>query len=170
MSKRRDSETNMEKQKTELLLNYLGQQGLNPKLDEEGDIQFEYEGQALFIHPTEEDRQILKVFGFAWRSDDEPGTEEEEDQELFLALQVANICTAKHDGVKVIALPERLIVATTEQFHEPFETFKLTFTRVLKALIEAMDETFQLMEDGLGDDFEDEDDEDDDDDFDPESN
>lgn len=155
----------MEQKKTEMLLNYLGQQGLNPKVDEEGDIQFEFEGQPLFIHPVEEDRQILKVFGFAWRAEDEQGDEDEIDQELMLSLQVANICTAKHDGVKVIALPERMIVATSEQFYEPFENFKPTFARVLTSLNEAMEEAFQMMEEGM-----DEEDYDDEDDFDPESN
>lgn len=155
----------MEQKKTEMLLNYLGQQGLNPKVDEEGDIQFEFEGQPLFIHPFEEDRQILKVFGFAWRAEDEQGDEDEIDQELMLSLQVANICTAKHDGVKVIALPERMIVATAEQFYEPFENFKPTFARVLTSLNEAMEEAFQMMEEGM-----DEEDYDDEDDFDPESN
>ncbi|MFM7131203.1 MAG: hypothetical protein ACKO0V_17790 [bacterium] len=155
----------MEQKKTELLLNYLGQQGLDPKVDEEGDIQFEFEGQPLFIHPVEEDRQVLKVFGFAWRAEEELGDEDEIDQELMLSLQVANICTAKHDGVKVIALPERMIVATSEQFYEPFENFKPTFARVLKSLTEAMEEAFQMLEEGLDDE-----DYDDEDDFDPESN
>lgn len=155
----------MEQKKTELLLNYLGQQGLNPKVDEEGDIQFEFQGQSLFIHPVEEDRQILKVFGFAWRAEDELGDEDEIDQELMLSLQVANICTAKHDGVKVIALPERMIVATSEQFHEPFESFKPTFARVLTSLTEAMEDAFQMMEEDMDDE-----DYDDEDDFDPESN
>lgn len=156
----------METEKTRLILNYLTQQGLNPKQDEEGDIQFDYEGQALFIHPVDEDRQLLKVFGFAWRSDEEP-EDEEDDPELILALQVANIASAKHDGVKVIALPERLIVVTSEQFHEPFETFKSTFTRVLKTLVECTEDVNQMMEEGFEDDF---DDDDDDDAFDPESN
>lgn len=159
-----DPTIQMLKPKTEMIFNYLNQQGFQPTLDEEGDIQFEYDGMPWFIHPEDDDEQLLKIFSFAWRSDLE--SEDEDDQEMMLALQVANICTAKHDTVKVIALPDRLIVVAVEQFYEPFESFKGTFLRVLNALKNCTDDVQQLMEEGF-DDFEDDDE---DEDFDPESN
>lgn len=155
----------MLKPKTEMILSFLKQQGFQPTLDEEGDIQFEDDGMPWFIHPEEEDPQLLKIFSFAWRT--ELDSEEEDEQEMMLALQVANICTAKHDAVKVIALPDRLIVVAAEQFFEPFETFKATFSRVLDALKNCTDDVQQLMDEGF--DFDDDDDEEDED-FDPESN
>jgi hypothetical protein len=152
----------MSQSKTELIANYLKSAGYSPSVDEEGDIMFEYDGYPLFIHPDEEDSQVLKLFGFAWRSDHE----EEDDSELILALQVANDCMAKFSGVKVITLPSRHIVVAVEQFYEPFETFQGTFDRILKSLKSCAEEVHEMMES----DYDDEDDEDEDYEFDPESN
>lgn len=155
----------MLKAKTESIYNFLNQQGFHPNMDEEGDIQFEFDGHPWFIHPDEEDPHLLKIFTFAWQS--EPDVEEDEDQELMLALQVANICSAKHDAVKVIALPDRLIVVSAEQIYDPFETYKSTFLRLLNSLKNCTEDVQQLMENGFDDDdFDDEDEGD----FDPESN
>ena len=161
-----DQITNMPQPKTDLILNFLSQEGFRPTVDEEGDVRFQFEGQTLFIHPEEDDPQLMKLFGFAWRFDSEP-EEEDDDPELVLALQVAGICSAKHNGIKAIAIPERVIVVVAEQFHEPFEAFKGTFFRLLDAIKACTNEVQELMEMEYEDD---DDDEDEDDDFDPESN
>ena len=147
--------------KTESILNFLSESGLNPAIDNEGDILFEFEGQPLFIHPDEDDPQALKLFGIAWRSD--PETEDDDDAELILALQVANDCSARHSGVKAITLPSRDIIVEVEQFYEPFEAFRSTLPRLLKA-IKGCTEEVQMMMDEY------EDDEEDGYEFDPESN
>ena len=139
----------MSQPKTDLILKFLSQEGFRPTVDEEGDIRFQFEGQTLFIHPEEADPQLLKLFGFAWRFDSEP-EEEDEDPELVLALQVAGICSAKHNGIKAIAIPERVIVVVAEQFYEPFETFKGTFFRLLDAEATAPGQIRQWMQaDGI---------------------
>lgn len=157
-----DRDSTMSATKTEIIASHLRNSGYDPSIDEEGDIMFEFEGYPLFIHPDEEDPQVLKLFGFAWRSDHE----EEDDSELILALQVANDCMAKHSGVKVITLPSRHIVVAVEQFFEPFDTFRGAFDRILKSLKTCAEEVHEMMES----DYDDEDDEDEDYEFDPESN
>lgn len=156
-----DRDSTMSQTKTETIASHLKSKGYDPTIDEEGDIMFEYEGYPFFIHPDEDDPQVLKLFGFAWRSE----FEEEDDSELILALQVANDCMAKHSGVKVITLPSRHIVVAAEQFYEPFETFRGTFDRLLKSLKTCAEDVHEMMESDF-----DEDDEDEDYEFDPESN
>jgi len=153
----------MANSKSEAIIDHLLKEGYRPSIDEEGDILFEFEGQPLFIHPDEDDPQVLKIFGFAWRSDNEFEDEEDDDSELMLALQVANDCSARHAGVKVITLPTRHIIVAAEQIYEPFDVFQNTLQRILKALKNCAEEVQTMMDADYEDD-------DADFDFDPESN
>ncbi len=93
------------------VLDALQDEGFRPNLDADGDVSFKAEGQQLFVHCTEGDVPVLRVFGQWQIGEDLP-------QDEVTQLRSANDLTLRLNIVKV-GLSGGTLVVTGEHIVTP---------------------------------------------------
>ncbi|MBK7721510.1 MAG: hypothetical protein IPI32_04565 [Austwickia sp.] len=93
------------------VLDALQDEGFRPDLDADGDVSFKAEGQQLFVHCTEGDVPVLRVFGQWQIGEDLP-------QDELAQLQASNDLTLRLNIVKV-GLSNGTLVVTGEHIVTP---------------------------------------------------
>lgn len=93
------------------VLDALQDEGFRPDLDADGDVSFKAEGQQLFVHCTEGDVPVLRVFGQWQIGEDLPRDE-------LVQLRAANDLTLRLNIVKC-GLSSGTLVVTGEHIVTP---------------------------------------------------
>lgn len=93
------------------VLDALQDEGFRPDLDADGDVSFKAEGQQLFVHCTEGEVPVLRVFG-QWQIGEDLPPEE------IAHLRAANDLTLRLNIVKV-GLSNGTLVVTGEHLVTP---------------------------------------------------
>lgn len=93
------------------VLDALQDEGFRPDLDADGDVSFKAEGQQLFVHCTEGDVPVLRVFGQWQIGEDLP-------QDELAQLRAANDLTLRLNIVKC-GLSNGTLVVTGEHIVTP---------------------------------------------------
>ena len=109
--------------KKKLFMRFLREEGFRPKIDEDDDIVFKFEGKTLYIETNESDESYFRlIFPNFWQID----TPEEESHALVVMSEV-------NAEIKVAKIYQRKdsIHATVEMFIDPMEGFKQVFPRCL---------------------------------------
>ena len=118
---------NLPKQeRAEMYRSFLAEEGYSPRIDEDGDIIFKYEGGGYFIIVSEQDEEFFQlVYPNFWSID----SEAEREKVAKAALQA----TAKTKVVKVYPVGDNTL-ASIEMFCCPPDAFKAVFQRSLSAI------------------------------------
>ncbi len=110
---------------------FLIEEGYAPKVDEDGDVTFKFEGASFFIAVDEEDDQFFRiVLPNFWPIE----SEDEREQVAAAALRA----TMNAKVAKVFPIRDDTW-ATVEMFCSPPETFKPVFRRCLRAILAAVE-------------------------------
>ena len=109
--------------KKKLFMRFLREDGFRPKIDEDDDIVFKFEGKTHYIETNELDESYFRlILPNFWQID----TPEEESHALVVMSEV-------NAEIKVAKIYQRKdsIHATVEMFIYPMEGFKQVFPRCL---------------------------------------
>jgi len=109
--------------KKKLFMRFLREDGFRPKIDEDDDIVFKFEGKTHYIETNESDESYFRlILPNFWQID----TPEEESHALVVMSEV-------NAEIKVAKIYQRRdsIHATVEMFIDPMEGFKQVFPRCL---------------------------------------
>lgn len=112
--------------RAEMYLEFLREEGFAPKIDDDGDVIFKYEGGTFLILLDDKDEEYFKlVYPAFWPI--------ETEHERLKALRVAFDATANTKVAKVYIIKDNAWAAI-EMFCDPPETVKPVFARCLSAL------------------------------------
>ena len=121
-------------ERAEMYRSFLAEEGYTPTLDDDGDVQFKYEGGNYFISVDEKDEEFFRiVYPFFWSIENE--------SERAKVTQAALIATAETKVAKVFPVRDNTW-ASIEMFCSPPEVFKTVLGRSLRALRAAV-QTFR---------------------------
>ncbi len=105
---------------------YLTEEGYAPKIDEDGDVIFKFEGGTYFISvPENDDIYFRLVYPAFWKI--------ENDGEKERAVKAALDASTETKVAKVYLVRDH-VWAAIELFCSPIENFRLVFKRSLGAL------------------------------------
>ena len=121
-------------ERAEMYRSYLAEEGYAPKIDDDGDVRFKYEGGSYFISVEEKDEEFFRIVYPAFWSI-------ENESERAKVAQVALLATAETKVAKVFPVRDSTW-ASIEMFCSPPEVFKAVFGRSLTALRAAV-QTFR---------------------------
>lgn len=118
--------------------NYLEEEGFRPKIDEDGDIVFKYEGGTYFIDSDKADELFIRIgFPNFWPI--------ENDDERTRAIKAAHELT-KDIKVAKIYVVDGHVWGTVELFLNDEDTFASIFPRCMLALQGAVQGFISSME------------------------
>jgi len=118
---------------------FLAEEGYAPKIDNDGDVLFKFEGGTYFIAVSEKDEVFFRiVFPNFWPI--------ESEQERVRALLAAASATAETKVAKVFLVRDDTY-ASIEMFCSPPDTFKPVFRRCLNALRASVEHFREKMQD-----------------------
>jgi hypothetical protein len=121
------------KKGAERYLDFLAEEGFRPRINENGDVAFKYEGGSYVIRIDENDEMYFcLVFPNFWRI--------ESVEELSRVKEIALAVTAEYKVLKIIPVVDFNTSATVQLFCSPPETFKEVFYRCLRAICAAVKE------------------------------
>ncbi|WP_250631038.1 hypothetical protein [Rhodoflexus caldus] len=121
-----------------LCMDYLRSEGYVPRLDEEGDVVFKFEGKFFVVTTDDNDPQFLRVvMPNFW--------EIESEQEKRLALEVANQVNERIKVSKVVVKRNNHVWAMAEQFIDSSPDLEDFFKRTIRVLKAAADDFAQRM-------------------------
>ncbi|MDZ4201879.1 MAG: hypothetical protein U1C96_07005 [Gallionella sp.] len=113
-------------EKAEMYRSYLAEEGFTPKLDDDGDISFKFEGKNYLIIIDEGDSEFFRlVYPWFWPIESEDEREKAAQAALYASTQtkVAKVYPVRDDTW-----------AAVEIFCSPPEAFQAVFKRSLGAL------------------------------------
>ncbi|MFO1495465.1 MAG: hypothetical protein U1F26_12510 [Lysobacterales bacterium] len=114
-----------------MYMNFLQEEGFMPRVDDDGDVAFKFEGGNYCILVDEHDQEFFRlIFPGFWSIE----SEEERIKVNYAALQA----TADTKVAKVFPVRNNTW-ATIEMFCMPPENFRTVFMRSLRALRSAVD-------------------------------
>jgi len=117
---------------------YLFEEGYAPRIDNDGDVVFKFEGRTFLIIPDDGDAEFFRLaFPNFWRLE----SDDERKQAMLAALNV----TAAIKVAKIFPVRDNMW-ATIELFCTPPEAFKPVFGRSLHALNSAVEQFRQSMQ------------------------
>ncbi len=112
--------------KVKIIVSFLKEQGYCPKVDDDGDVAFKFEGSTYFIDEAGSDEEFFRlVYPNFW-----PIETMEEENNSKIALNEVN-CELK--VAKVFQIRDS-VWAAIEMFIDPFENFQNVFSRCLGCL------------------------------------
>jgi hypothetical protein len=117
-------ETMTKQERIELYKEYLEEEGYRPKIDEEGDLEFKYQGCRIMLQVDDDDENFFCLF-VAYSID-----EDEDIMNVYQAVNEANKLTR----VAKATVGESCIIICTEQFLSSPELFKDQFDRCVISL------------------------------------
>ncbi|HWG85640.1 MAG TPA: YbjN domain-containing protein [Deinococcales bacterium] len=112
--------------KQQLYLDFLAEEGFRPKLDDDGDITFKYQGRRYLLWANEDDEAFFRLAAvYIWPI--------ESDEERARALEAANDVNR---GTKVgkVYLTQDDVWCAVELLFDPPEQFRGVFERALGVL------------------------------------
>lgn len=113
-------------ERAEMYRQYLADEGYSPRIDDDGDVFFKYEGKGYFIIVSEKDEEFFNLlYPNFWSI--------ENDAERAKVIEAALYATAKTKVAKVFPTKSNTW-AVIEMFCSPPETFRSVFRRSLSAL------------------------------------
>lgn len=126
-------------ERAEMYRSFLAEEGYAPKIDNDGDVLFKFEGGTYFIAVSEKDEVFFRiVFPNFWPI--------ESEQERVRALLAAASATAETKVAKVFLVRDDTY-ASIEMFCSPPDTFKPVFRRCLNALRASVEHFREKMQD-----------------------
>lgn len=129
-----------------LYLDYLSEQGYQPKVDEDGDVQFKREGFTYFISVDEQDPEFFGLMlPNIW--------EIESDEERLYALFACNEATANTKVAKAQVVGDNVWISA-EVFVEKPEDFRNIMHRAFSSMDSALEKYVSTMKQFMGDDEE----------------
>ena len=117
--------------KAELYVQHLEQEGYKPRIDEDNDVIFKFEGMTLVLSNDDEDTPFFRLLL--------PNFWEIESEEEQQALRAMNAVNARLKVLKLV-LVRGHVWASVELFFDPFETFKSVFTRSVRLVLQGAKE------------------------------
>lgn len=121
-----------------LCMDYLRNEGYVPRIDEDGDVVFKYEGKFFVVTTDNNDPQFLRVvMPNFWVV--------ESEQEKRLAMEVANQVNERIKVSKVVVKRNNHVWAMAEQFIDSTPDLEDFFNRTIRVLKGAADEFAQRM-------------------------
>lgn len=123
--------------KAEIYLEHLRQEGFVPRLDDDNDVIFKYEGKTFLLSGDDEDKPFFRLLLPAfWEIE----SEEEECQ----VMKAMNIVNMRMKAMKLFAVDQN-VWASVEMFLDPFDSFKRVLDRCLDLLVSGMHEFRKAM-------------------------
>jgi hypothetical protein len=120
---------------------FLREEGFLPRIDEDGDVIFKFEGRTLFISVQESDAQYFRiVMPSFWEIDDEA--------ELIQALRAANEINRKIKVATIVIQGDKDVSSNAEMFIEREPDLEQFFLRTVKVLVQAASDFSDLMRTG----------------------
>lgn len=114
----------------EVVYDVIQKEGFRPEIDADGDVSFKVEGQQLFVHCTEGELPVMRVFG-QWQIADTLPTD------LMMQYQAANDLSLRLNIVK-IGISGGTLVVTCEHLvtadHNLEQLVELSYQLVLTAV------------------------------------
>lgn len=108
-------------------MNYLRQEGYNPRIDADGDVVFRFEGGGYYIDIDEDDEMFCRiVFPTFWEIND--------TKEYAEALIAAEYATHTCKVAKVYLVGTENVSAAVETYLARPDDFKLFLPRMLRVL------------------------------------
>ncbi len=128
-----------------IVLDVLQDEGFRPDIDDDGDVSFKVEGQQLFVHCTEGDLPVVRVFG-QWQIADNLPTD------LLTQLRAANDLSLRLNIVKA-GINAGTLVVTCEHIVMPGADVRQLVQLSYQLVLTAVQMWHQLMlgEDVFGD-------------------
>lgn len=109
-----------------MFASFLREEGYVPRLDNDGDVVFKYQGLTFVLFASENDQEFFRMgLPNFWRIE----SEDERQQ----ALAAAAVVNAKLKVVKIFPVKDNLW-ASAEMFIDPIESFTKIFDRTLQLL------------------------------------
>jgi hypothetical protein len=125
-------------ERAELYRQYLVEQGYAPRIDEDGDVAFKYEGGSYWIMVDDTDETFFRViFPNFWSID----SEDERVKVTYAALHA----TERTKVAKVFIVGNNTW-SSIEMFCSPPDVFKPVFSRSLRALQTSVDNFREKMQ------------------------
>ena len=116
---------------------FLYEQELFSKIDDDGDVQFKYDGKTFFLDVNENDPEFFRmVLANIWSIDSE--------EERTRAYKVVNGINAEKKVGKIYLTNDNVWVAIETFLDEP-EDYKAYFDRSLKIMLECVNEFVEGM-------------------------
>lgn len=126
-----------------IYLDYLSEEGYQPKVDEDGDVQFKREGFTYFISVNEDDPEFFGVMlPNIW--------EIESDEERLYALFACNEATANTKVAKAQVVGDNVWISA-EVFVEKPEDFSKIMHRAFSSMDSALEKYVDTMKQFMGD-------------------
>jgi hypothetical protein len=117
-------------ERAELYQTFIKEEGYVPKIDDDGDIVFKYEGRGYIIILDDDEEYFRLVFPNFWSIE----TEDERTKVMVAALNT----TSKTKVAKVFPVRDN-VWASVELFCSPPESFRSVFNRSMSALQSSVD-------------------------------
>jgi len=113
-------------ERVEMYLNYLKEEGFSPKIDNDGDVMFRYEGGNYYITADEQDEAYFRIMYPSFWSVE---TEEERKRAVH-----ASVAASAETKVAKVYISHGKAVAAVEMFCTPPDVFKRVLMRTLSAM------------------------------------
>lgn len=113
-------------EKRERYMEFLREEGYQPKLDPDGDIHFKKEGSDLWLFANEDDEPYFQMILPLYQVDD--------DADIGTTVAAAASVTGQMKGAKVFIAPGNWCVASIEQFLASPSDLPVLFDRFLTIL------------------------------------
>lgn len=115
--------------KATVFMNWLSEEGYRPTLDDDGDVQFKYEGLTFILFGEEEDSTYFRLVL--------PAFHEFSDENSKAVAYLAAVEIAHQYKVAKIYFVKDTAWAAAEMFIDPIENFSKVLERCLKLLVSA---------------------------------
>lgn len=129
------------KSKANFYMEFLEKKDLNPRLDSDGDVLFDFAGMSYVLMAEESDPRFVRILMPAfWKI--------ESDVERSRALEAINELTLKFKVTKLGIVRDR-VVAMAELWMDPRKDLAKDFERILKCLSVAVKHFYKKMIHGM---------------------
>lgn len=120
----------------ELVFNYLKEQGLCPRIDDDGDIAFKYEMLPFYFFNNKDDESFFRLSLI--------GIYEVTDENRYAVLEAINEINKEYKVLKAV-LPNNEVWLSTEIFIDSTPELDDFFPRLIRILVNGRKDFYELM-------------------------